>query len=272
MDQPVDINIFEYIFNRYDIKITIEEEAKEYKERIYTTHFGFEDGPVGKREKELDDPEENTAKIKSLAKELGADLVGISKVKNEYFFKGRELDNEFAISLAVEMDYDRIQTSPGPPSATEAIRVYYILGGITITLASKIRELGYPAYGHHPRASRIHKPRILHIPSAIDAGFGELGRHGMLITPKYGPRVRVSTITTDLPLTPDKPISFGVAEFCDECETCVKECEGGAIPENRSLVRGTSKYVVDPYKCGPCFAEFDGCSVCMKVCPFNKPP
>jgi len=272
IDQPIDQKIFDYIFSHYEVKITIEEGAKKYKQKIYTEQYGFEDGPVAERKKELTNVEENTAYIKEFARELGADMVGVSRIKKEYFFKSRELDHKYAISLALEMDYDRIQESPGPPSATEVIRVYCVLGDITLKVASKIRELGYPAYAHHPRASRQFPTRILHIPTAIEAGFGELGRHGLLITPKFGPRVRIGTVTTNLPLRADAPISFGVNEFCEKCDICVKECEGHAIPQNRTLVRGVQKYAVDPYKCAPYFGEYDGCSVCMKVCAFNKPP
>ena len=269
-EQPIDNNIFEYIFSRYDVKIHIEEEAKKYKERILTKQYGFEDGPVAERKKELDNPQENTDYIKKMASDLGADLVGISKVKKEYFFKGRELDHKYAISLAMEMDYGKIQESPGPPSATEVIKIYCMLGEVTIKLAVKIRELGYSAYGHHPRGSNKNPFRLLHIPYAIESGLGELGRHGLLITKEFGPRIRLGTVTTNLALVPDKPISFGVAEFCESCNICIKECEGDAIPMEKSNVRGFEKYKVDPYKCGPHFGETDGCSVCMKVCVFNK--
>ena len=271
-EQPVDINIFEYIFSRYDVKIHIEEEARKYKERILTKQYGFEDGPVAQRIKELDDPKENTDFIKRLALEMEVDMVGIALVKKEYFFKGRELDHKYAISMAMEMDWGRIEQSPGPPSATEVIKIYCKLGDVTIKLAAKIRELGYSAYGHHPRGSGKNPSRLLHIPYAIDAGLGELGRMGLLITKKYGPRVRLGTVTTDLPLVPDRPIKFGAAEFCESCNICVKECEGDAIPLEKTEVRGLKKYKVDPYKCGPYFGETDGCSVCMKVCAFNMRP
>ena len=196
-EQPVDKNIFHYIFGRYKIKIAVEMDAIQYKQKILTQQYGFEDGPVAERKRKLDDPEENTAYIKGLAGELGADMVGISEVKKEYFFKGREPKHRYAISLAIEMGYDKIQASPGPASATEVIRAYCELGETTIKIASKIRCLGYPAYAHHPRASRKLPAHILHIPPAIKAGFGELGRNGLLITPKYGPRVRLGTVTTN---------------------------------------------------------------------------
>ncbi|UCF07619.1 MAG: hypothetical protein JSW28_08225 [Thermoplasmata archaeon] len=271
-EQPVDIDIFQYIFDRYDIKIAIEPEARIYKKKIYTEQYGFEDGPVSPRKRPLDDPGKNTLHIKRIARELGADLVGITETRKAYFFKGRELDHGLAVSLAMEMEYEKIQTSPGPPSATEVIRVYCMLGEVTRNLAARIRELGYPAFAHNPRASRENPARILHIPVAIEAGLGELGRHGLLITERFGPRVRLGTVTTNLPLMPDKPVTFGAREFCQSCDICVRECEGDAIPEHESLVRGVKKFKVDPYKCGPYFGEYDGCSVCMKVCAFNKKP
>lgn len=266
----MDINIFQHIFDRYDVKIAIEPEAKEYKEKIFSEQYGFEDGPVAQRKKELNDAEKNTLHIKRWARELGADLVGIACVKKEYFFKGHELDHNFAVSMAMEMDDSKIETSPGPPSATEVIRVYCTLGDITVNMARRIRELGYPAYAHHPRASRTNPARILHIPIAINAGLGELGRHGLLITEKFGPRVRLGTVTTNLPLKTDTPVTFGAADFCETCDICITETECDAIPKSKTLVRGIEKYKVDPYKCGPYFGEYDGCSVCMKVCAFNK--
>jgi len=56
-----------------------------------------------------------------------------------------------------------------------------------------------------------------------------LGRNGLLITPQYGPRVRISKVLTDLPLVPDEPIEFGVTEYCEKCKRCAKYCPGQAI-------------------------------------------
>ena len=51
------------------------------------------------------------------------------------------------------------------------------------------------------------------IPMAVDAGLGELGRNGLLLTEKYGPRVRLCKVFTDLPLEPDEPIDLGPSIF-----------------------------------------------------------
>ncbi|GIS71288.1 MAG: hypothetical protein CM1200mP10_08650 [Candidatus Neomarinimicrobiota bacterium] len=72
-----------------------------------------------------------------------------------------------------------------------------------LALAQYIRNLGYQAYASM-------NDTALSIPMAIQAGLGEYGRHGLLITKEFGPRVRIGKIFTDLPLAHDKPIQFGV--------------------------------------------------------------
>ena len=72
----------------------------------------------------------------------------------------------------------------------------------------------------------------LAIPYAIKAGLGEYGRLGLLITKEFGPRVRLGKIFTNLPLAPDRPIRFGVKEFCDTCRRCSEGCPVNAIPSN----------------------------------------
>jgi len=112
---------------------------------------------------------------------------------------------------------------------------------------------------------------------AIDAGLGELGRLGLLITPKYGPRVRLAKVITDMPLVPDSPISFGVREFCEACMLCAEHCPSSAITDGtrtwkgKSLSNnpGTLKWYIESEKC----YDFNGfsCPNCKRVCPFTKP-
>ena len=54
----------------------------------------------------------------------------------------------------------------------------------------------------------------------MQAGLGEYGCHGLVITKEFGPRVRFGKIFTDLPLSHDRPVKFGVKEFCDMCRRC----------------------------------------------------
>jgi epoxyqueuosine reductase QueG len=146
------------------------------------------------------------------------------------------------------------------------------LGGVVVNVAEFIRSLGYPATAHHPRSFVGQPPTILHTAAALEAGLGEQGKHGLLINEKFGPRVRVATVTTDLELPQDKKKSIGVDKFCENCQLCLDACEGDAIPNEKRKVRGCVKYTIDPYKCLPHFAEYDGCNLCVSKCAFNKHP
>jgi epoxyqueuosine reductase len=77
-------------------------------------------------------------------------------------------------------------------------------------------------------------------------------------------------VTTELPLPQNEKKVFGVDGFCKNCTVCRDACEGNAIPDELGEVNGFYKYTIDPYKCLPYFAEYDGCNLCVAKCPFNR--
>ena len=177
---------------------------------------------------------------------------------------------KYAISLAFEEDYDGISNSPGRIASAATGDGYSRMAVTAYKVAEFIRALGYTAI---PSGNGVG----LSIPVAIDAGLGELGRNGILITPKFGPRVRLAKVYTDMPLIPDSPIRFGVKEFCDECKICADECPSGSISKDEQSWKGDSvsnndgtlKWYVKPETC----FDYNGfsCSNCKRTCPFNKP-
>lgn len=174
------------------------------------------------------------------------------------------------IALAFEEYYYGIANSPGRLASAAVGDGYSRMAVTSSTLAEFIRGLGYRAL---PAGNGVG----LSIPIAIDAGLGEHGRLGLLITPKYGPRVRLAKVITDMPLLPDSPISFGAAEFCEACMLCADECPSSSIPQTPRTWEGPSpannpgvyKWYITPE---PCY-DFNGfsCSNCKRVCPFTKP-
>jgi reductive dehalogenase len=174
------------------------------------------------------------------------------------------------IALAFEEDYHAIANSPGRLASAGVGNGYSRMAITAFFLAEFLRGLGYRAL---PAGNGVG----LSIPIAIDAGLGELGRLGLLITPKYGPRVRLAKVITDMPLTTDVPIRFGVREFCEVCKLCATDCPSGAVTEgprtwegkSRSNNPGVLKWYAEGEKC----YDFNGfsCSNCKRVCPFNKP-
>lgn len=90
------------------------------------------------------------------------------------------------------------------------------------TLAEFIRELGYVAI---PGVNDLGAS----VAFAVDAGLGELGRTNRLITPEFGPAVRLCKVFTDMPLATDRPVRFGILEFCRVCKRCAESCPSEAL-------------------------------------------
>ena len=109
------------------------------------------------------------------------------------------------------------------------------------------------------------------IPPAIASGLGELGKHGSLISRKFGAGVRLAGVTTDMPLVATTPARFGADEFCSTCQVCTNACPPGAITPQKQMVRGVERWYVDFDKCIPFFAEAASCGICIAECPCTRP-
>lgn len=208
--------------------------------------------------------------IKKKAFELGADEVGIAEIEPSDIYQGREVKEKYAIVVAQRMLWRNFQEVPSHDSAIECLRVYFTLGEVVIQLADYIRSLGYDCIVEHP----IGDSDVLHVPLALKAGFGELGRHGSIIHPRMGPLFRLGSVITDMPLCIDSPIDAGIAAFCDNCRACRIYCPAKAIPDHRSPEAGkdhlgNDRYMVDTGKCFPYFATHHYCSACLPVCVYH---
>jgi reductive dehalogenase len=231
------------------------------------------------------DPAEVSSKIKRAARFFGASLVGICELDRRWVYShvSNDLTREhtpmeipeeyrYAIAMAIEMDYPLIQTSPTGGAAAATGLGYSKMAFVAGLLAQFIRGLGY-------KAIPCGNDTALSIPIAIEAGLGELGRNGLLITEKFGPRVRLCKVFTDLPLVPDEPHFFGVEEFCRKCMKCAEDCPSQAISfgekttkvPTRSNNPGVLKWPVNVEQCYKYWlANNLDCSNCIRVCPFNK--
>ena len=238
------------------------------------------DGPV------KSSPAEMSRIIKRAARYFGADLVGISQVHPNWVYSHEfnTLTREHypidlpdgcntAIVLAIAMDYEGIRMSPTPIEGGIVGFGYSMMAVVANLMALFIRGLGY-------QAIPCGNDTALSVPLAMAAGLGETGRLGYLITEKFGPRVRLCKVFTDLPLSYDKYKPFGVKEFCDICKKCATYCPTQAIPDegmttegyNISNHSGVLKWFVDAEKCFAFWAKNrSDCATCMRVCPFNKP-
>jgi reductive dehalogenase len=238
------------------------------------------DQPRAEEKKYLLSPEEATERIKGYTLRLGADLVGIAEIdplwtysrKGEIFNDnwedwGKEIiPDKYAIVFAMEMDFAMVGAAPHTPTVIESMRNYAKGAFIATQLAGFIANLGYPASANHLR----HYEALM-VPLAVDAGLGEMGRMGYLLTKEYGPRVRLGAVTTELPLIPDNPVDLGVEDFCKICKKCAVCCPSNSIPlGEQKVVNGTLRWKLNDETCFDYWGKIGtDCNICMRVCPFS---
>jgi len=232
-------------------------------------------------------PERAAAKVKAFARMMGADLVATGPLRQEWVYsrigrafgpdgdraeRGAEVDishHTNAISLGLQMDYRLIQSAPDFPTIVATAEGYGRGAWVAVNVAEFIRRLGYSARAHH-----VYNYRVISVPVAVDCGLGELSRAGFLITKELGLGLRLSTVTTDMPIAHNGPVDIGVQSFCERCKLCATTCPSGAIPTGpKTEYNGVLKWKLDEEKCYRFWqAVGTDCSLCMVNCPWTKPP
>lgn len=209
---------------------------------------------------------------------MGAVSVGFTKLKKTHFYskKGRgELYGEainskhkYAIAITVEMDKYAISKAPKAPVVAESMKQYYHSAKIATSIADYLRKLGYEATAHIDANYEIICPLV-----ARDAGLGDIGRMGLLMTPKLGPRVRISVVTTTLELhSLKKKNNNSLQYFCSICEKCTKACPAKAIQHGNQIKKGKLRYKIDHERCYSYWAKVGtDCARCISVCPYAHP-
>jgi reductive dehalogenase len=239
------------------------------------------DGIVAKQKAPLpQDPAMLSLHIKELAYFLRSDAVGICTlppyaVYTHSFPHGEavECNHKYAIAILVDQDWRTSMASTGHDwiSNSMSFVAYSASGFIACIIADYIRRLGYPARAHHARNYQVVLPPIL-----LWAGLGEMSRiSDCVLHPFMGPRFKAAVVTTDLPLFPDKPIDFGLQDFCSKCKKCARECPSGALSHGEKVMyNGYEHWPADIAKCTTMRVgnkRGSGCGTCIKVCPWNKP-
>jgi reductive dehalogenase len=221
--------------------------------------------------------------IKKLGLMFGADIVGITELDPRWVYKDVDISHKYAIVAAVQHKRSLHNLAPSYFSWASTADSYSRLKLITTQLTDFIRGLGYDAMYRETRGGG--DPELNMVPLALDAGIGEFCRTGRVLSPEYGNNMRLKAITTDLPLRPDKPISFGAHEFCLACENCAKFCPPGAVPKGEPSDQrpnplhnnpGFRKWWINAEKCiifwGMNKRKWPSCGGrCIAVCPWNKP-
>jgi len=246
--------------------------------RTVEHHESFLDETPAKQKITLD-PEKITTFVKNWARSIGAVSVGVTKLLDHHVYsfggRGRNYgepivrEHHYAIALTVEMNKYMLDRAPFGPIIMESAQQYLASGTIAVQIARFIRNLGYPARAHIDANYQVICPLV-----ARDAGLGEIGRMGLLMTPQLGPRVRIAVVTTDLPLVTDEPgHDDSIIDFCTRCVKCAEVCPSRAIPSgDREVIDGVHRWRIIPEDCFTfwCTVGTD-CGRCVSVCPYAHP-
>lgn len=110
---------------------------------------------------------------------------------------------------------------------------------------------------------------------AIAAGIGRQGKSLLVVSPEYGPRLRLVTILTNADLEPDIPLK----NRCGKCNQCKDHCPAGAIiGANTASHYATRSEAIDLNRCVYQVRDVFGklpntapliCGICINVCPWG---
>jgi epoxyqueuosine reductase len=233
-----------------------------------------------------DDTLARTQELESLALSLGADLAGVANLAPmggiSTYPSALLAPFTFGVSVAVHLS-DAIIDGITPTDPTAVYARHYVtanalLDQITFRLAGHIQRHGHRALPIH--ASQQMGPRrwygaISHKAIARGAGLGWIGQSLLLITPEFGPRVRLASVLTDMPLASGGPLP----RACGGCHVCMDACPAKAIigfavgdyPESRELALNTAA-------CAQRLDFFGNeaqvgqpvCGMCVQACPYGR--
>jgi len=229
---------------------------------------------------------ELTSDIKVFCLQRGAAIVGVADLgplKEGLQTDPPDLMQPYtaAISIALPLDMSAsaaMRGEPTPEYASDCKDINAKLNAMTEVIVKNIESLGYRAEAVPASKKLVEggtEGSVSHKAIAIMAGMGWQGKSLLLVTPKYGPRVRLSSVLTDMPLESDSPIK----NRCGKCTKCAEACPAGAIRNvNTDFHYSSRNDALDLDKCHSNtlkYMEVQGieytfCGQCIPVCPHGR--
>jgi reductive dehalogenase len=236
--------------------------------------------------------EEASAMVEHAATQFGAVQVGFAALEPKWLYANARIDSEAeelvagplpigeivvperfrrVVVAAAPVPYALSRHTPGDLGSAGDRSGWARSEMLEVMLINFLTGLGYGAAAL-PGA---------YIPHALMAGLGEMGRMNRLISPVLGGNFRMAAILTDLPLALDRPIDFGLQEFCARCKKCAEVCPPQALshddepswePKGPWSAPGKRVHFEKAPNCLAFNAKQSHfCCACMASCPWTKP-
>ena len=216
---------------------------------------------------------DNVVKVKALSRQWGGSLFGVADLrsfkKDGILFPPFLIDQlSFGISVGYHLSdaiLEGIENQPTPLYFHHYQRVNILLDTIGLIVTSMIQGLGYQAMPIP--ASQIvdwknQRGHFSHKHVARAAGLGWIGRNNLLVNEKFGSRIRLVTILTNLPLMIDSPS----LKDCGFCRACLLVCPAGAIADRQEDFDHLRCYEQLRTFAKTLHFSHNICGVCVKAC------
>ena len=139
----------------------------------------------------------------------------------DLFMHDYDFDFKSAIVISHEMPQEILDVGAGIEAQDLNNDLYENFGKLTYSISDYLRENGYETYVAHPREEKIEFSKL-----AERANMGYIGKSGLLISPKFGPRQKIAAVLVNiknLPVTETNEHSW-IREYCESCNSCIRKC------------------------------------------------
>ncbi len=211
--------------------------------------------------------------LKDFLLEHGAGQVGFCRLEEENDF-GLSYALSYTIPLS-DVIVDQISDAPTHTYFHHYRSVNSLIDQLSLRLGRMLDEVGY-RYVPIPASQSVGGLQGIfsHKYAASLAGLGAVGKSGLFLSSKHGPRVRLGTVLTDCPF-PDRPEVL--PSPCGDCRLCAKHCPAMAITGQAFMPEKGREYILDAQACSAYMKQaFQHigrgvvCGICMQVCPLGK--
>jgi epoxyqueuosine reductase len=175
------------------------------------------------------------------------------------------------IVIAIALPVTAFEAAPSREYSISYIVANKELDRIAFRIAKYLQNRGYKAL-HVPASPPYDLEKMMgdlsHRHAANLAGIGVFGKNSLILSPKYGGRIRLVSIITDAPLETDRMLRL---DLCKNCVRCIRACPARALK---------SDGIVDKQSCDRRHIEIgkqlqleeweECCGVCIRVCPIGR--
>lgn len=215
-------------------------------------------------------------------------IYGFSYVKDYVPSNAKGLD--YCITIGLKLDDEIIDSiSDGP--TRKYLEHYRDVNQKLREISDKIRNsieesLGCRAVAFLPstpdevkKTSKYQKElrsEFSHKIGATRSGLGWIGKTALLVSKRFGPRLRLVSVLTDYELDVGQPIE---ESLCGGCTVCVESCPANSGRDILWQLGMKREEIYDPFgcrdTCNKLTTEFIGeahliCGICVSVCPHGK--